>query len=351
MKKALKYLLYLILLIIVVLGGLILYATISDYKPDKETLVSESDAADVIRPDKELSLLLWNIGYCGLSKEMDFFYDGGKGVRTNRNQVMENIGAVGEFLIDNYMSDIFLFQEVDKKSKRSYRQNEVQIFGDLYSNYYKSYGKNYDVFFVPLPPTTPLGKVNSGLLTMSRYRAAKVTRHSFPGNYSWPMGLFMLDRCFMVSRYPVENGKTLLVINSHNSAYDDGNLRKQQMEYLKGFLLEEYEKGNYIIMGADWNQCPPGIRNTIEGYLFDNDNFMQIEKDYLPEGWTWLYDNEVPTNRRLQIPYDKEKTLITVIDFFLISPNIEAISIEGINLKFVNSDHNPVRIKVKLTDS
>ena len=57
MKKALKYLLYLILLIIVVLGGLILYATISDYKPDKETLVSESDAADVIRPDKELSFL------------------------------------------------------------------------------------------------------------------------------------------------------------------------------------------------------------------------------------------------------------------------------------------------------
>ncbi len=349
MKKAIKFILYFILLIVIVLGGLILYATLSDYRPEKEITISESDSANIIESNKEISLLIWNLGYCGLSKEMDFFYDGGKGVRTSEYQVMENIGAAGEFLIDNYQTDIFLLQEVDKKSKRSYRENEVQIFGDLYSNYYKSYGSNYDVFFVPLPPTSPLGKVKSGLLTMSRYRPAKVTRHSLPGDYSWPMRLFMLDRCFLVNRYPMDNGKTLLVINSHNSAYDDGNLRKQQMEYLREFLLDEYEKGNYILMGADWNQCPPGINNDMEGYLFDNEDFMQIENDFLSAGWRWLYDNEIPTNRRLQIPYDKNKTNITIIDFFLISPNIEAISVKGIDLKFINSDHNPVKLKVKLS--
>ena len=46
----------------------------------------------------------------------------------------------------------------------------------------------------------------------------------------------MLDRCFLVNRYPVSNGNELLMINTHNSAYDDGSLRKQQMDFLKDFL-------------------------------------------------------------------------------------------------------------------
>jgi hypothetical protein len=28
---------------------------------------------------------------------------------------------------------------------------------------------------------------------------------AFPGNYSWPMSLFMLDRCFLVNRYTLAN--------------------------------------------------------------------------------------------------------------------------------------------------
>lgn len=351
MKKAIKYFLYFILLIIVVLAGLILYATISDYKPEKEIVLFESDSSIAVNLETEIALMIWNIGYCGLSKDMDFFYDGGKQVRTSRIQLQENIGSVGEFLIDHYQTDFFLLQEIDRSSKRSYNENELEIFGNLYSNFHKSFAKNYDVFFVPMPVTSPMGKVNSGLLTMSRNVPKSSTRYSFPGNYSWPTGLFMLDRCFMVNRYNVEDGKELLIINSHNSAYDDGSLRKMQMEYLKEFLLDEYGKGNYIIMGADWNQCPPDMDKSFNNYLFDNVNFMEISEDYLSENWTWLFDNTVPTNRRLQIPFDKDKTLTTIIDYFLLSPNVEAISVKALDLKFVNSDHNPVRVKVKLIGS
>jgi len=351
MKKAFKYFLFLVLFIIVVLGGLILYATLSDYKPEKELVLFESDSSTVVKLDDEISLMIWNIGYCGLDKDMDFFYDGGKQVRSSKFQVQENIISVGEFLIDQYQTDFFLLQEIDRSSKRSYKENELEIFGNLYSNFHKSFAKNYDVFFVPLPPTSPMGKVNSGLLNMSRDEPKSSTRYSFPGNYSWPKGLFMLDRCFLVNRYNVEDGKELLIINSHNSAYDDGSLRKEQMDYLKEFLLKEYTNGNYIIMGADWNQCPPGLGKSYSGYLFDNVNIMEISEDYLPENWTWLFDNKVPSNRRLQIPFDKDKTLTTIIDYFLLSPNVEAITVEGLDLKFVNSDHNPVRAKVILTGS
>jgi len=46
--------------------------------------------------------------------------------------------------------------------------------------------------------------------------------------------------------------------------------------------------------------------------------------------------------------YDPATTTTTVIDVFLLSPNIKNVSVECINLDFENSDHNPVRIKVKL---
>ena len=348
MKKVFKYVSFALLAIIGCFALLLLYATISDYKPEEFELIFKSENPETIDSEKELSLMIWNIGYCGLSAEMDFFYEGGKQVRTTETQVKENIGSVGMYLIDNYSIDFFLLQEVDRSSKRSYKDDQVEIFGNLFGKYHKSYAKNYDVFFVPVPPTSPMGKVNSGLVTMSRYEPESVIRYAFPGNFSWPTKLFMLDRCFMVNRYTVDNGKELLIINSHNSAFDDGNLRKQQMEYLRAFVLDEYNKGNYIVIGADWNQCPLGINKKFDGYIFDNDAYMEIDKEYLPDTWTWLYDNTIPTNRRVKVPYDPEKCAITLIDYYLLSPNVEAIEVKGVDLKFVNSDHNPVKIKVKL---
>ena len=41
-------------------------------------------------------------------------------------------------------------------------------------------------------------------------------------------------------------------------------------------------------------------------------------------------------------------TTTTVIDFFLLSPNVETASVKCINLEFKNSDHNPVIITAKL---
>ena len=121
-------------------------------------------------------------------------------------------------------------QEEDLNSKRSYFANQVEAVGGLFGDYDAFVGINYDVFFVPIPIFEPMGKVKSGLFSLSRHAPVKVDRHSLPGNYSWPMKLFMLDRCFLVKRFPVSNGRELLVINTHNSAYDDGSLRKAQID-------------------------------------------------------------------------------------------------------------------------
>jgi endonuclease/exonuclease/phosphatase family metal-dependent hydrolase len=345
--KYLKYPLYLVLGLVFLFVLFVLYGTLSDYSPEEETLLYEQAKTPVFT-DSIFDIMIWNIGYCGLGHEMDFFYDGGEKVRSDEASVRSNLQQILEYTASMDSCDFFLFQEVDVKSKRSYRINQLETLAKQLEGYHTASATNYDVFFVPMPVNDPYGKVLSGIATMGRMEPLRSVRHSFPGNYAWPKGTFMLDRCFLVNRYPLAGDRQLLVVNTHNSAYDDGTLRKGQMDYLHEFLMEEYEKGNYIIVGGDWNQTPAGFQPEFEHNIFDTVQLSYIEKDYLPGEWTWLYDPTIPTNRRLAKPYDPVLSPTTVIDFYLLSPNIIPVDVQGVHLGFVPSDHQPVLASVRL---
>ena len=348
--KIIKSILKVIAILIVCFSLFLMYASLSDYKPELTEIIYESGNPDSINVTSNLNLMIWNIGYCGLSDDMDFFYDGGEQVRTSKKNVLENYEFVKSTLKSNDSLDFILLQEVDVKSKRSYYINELDSFNKILPNFKSFLGKNYDVKFVPSPITKPLGKVKSGLLSFSRFNPKSVIRYSFPGNYSWPVSLFMLDRCFLVKRFSTSNQKELIVINTHNSAYDDGSLKKQQMEYLKKFLLSEYEKGNYIIVGGDWNQNPPDVDYSDIKENSPTKRFVlnPIDANYLPDTWTWFYDPGTPTNRYLNAPYIKGKTITPIIDFYLMSPNIKSEIIRTLNFNFKYTDHQPVITVIKL---
>ncbi len=338
----------LLLIIILVAGfaGLITYALITDFKPQEKLTISTAGTS-AISDTSEFTLLTWNIGYCGLDRDMDFFYDGGTKVITTKPRCTQNLEAVKDFLGANADADFIFIQEIDKRSKRSYLMNEYDSILKVLSSYKGFFAVNYDVFFVPLPFSSPMGKVFSGLATLSKSEASSSIRYAFPGEYGFPKQLFMLDRCFIVNRYSLNNGKELLIINTHNEAFDKGNIRKAQMAYLKKFIEAEFSKGNYVITGGDWNQTPPGFRAAFDKNVADNTN-MNIPEGFMPEGWKWLFDNSNPSERNVVKAYDQASTPTTIYDFFLISPNIEAISVKCTNLGFKNSDHNPVKIKVRL---
>ena len=124
------------------------------------------------------------------------------------------------------------------------------------------------------------------------------------------------------------------------------------MEFLKEFLKKEALKGNYVLAGGDFNQTFPQVDESI---IKDNENkwFIpyQIEDDFLPEGYSFAVDPNVWTSRLLNQSYDPsdtENTYHFIIDGFLVSNNIEVISITGLDLGFVYSDHNPVALRFKL---
>jgi len=270
-------------------------------------------------------------------------------MRPSKDGVMANFQGISSTLAPFGDYDFILLQEVDRDSKRSYHQNQLESIGQVFSGCKTYFGVNYDVSFVPIPVSNPMGKVESGLMTLTEHVPTEVERYSFPGNYSWPVKLFMLDRCFLVARHPVSSGKELIIINTHNSAYDDGSLRTQQMDYLEDFLLAEYEMGNYVIVGGDWNQTPYGLIPELPSHQFDTINLSYIEKNYPAPEWTWAFDPGLPTNRRLEHPYNPTTSLTTIIDCYLLSPNIKLEKVKAIDTEFRFSDHQPVQLKARLS--
>ena len=333
MKKVLKVVLVIILVAIIYVGGNLIYGTLTDFKPPEEELIA-INAVNAQRPDSIIQILNWNIGYCGLGEESDFFYDGGSTVRMERSIVQKNLNGVMNTLKYYDEADIILLQEVDTLSKRSWRLNEYTDIGQILPEHNSSFTLNYNVNFIPIPFTDPMGKVMGGLATYNRFTVTNATRYQFPSSYAWPNSIYFLDRCFMVQRMPYRNVE-LVVINTHNSAYDDGSLKKAEMDYLKEFLKAEEQKGNYIIVGGDWNQHAPGTGDR------------QVPEQYL-DGWNWVYDTSYPTNRNLEKAYAAGETQTQVIDFFLCSPNVEAQQVNVINLDFKYSDHQPVLLTAKL---
>jgi len=153
-----------------------------------------------------------------------------------------------------------------------------------------------------------------------------------------------------MQRYKLPGQKELVLINLHNSAFSDADvLRQYELWMLRSFLLSEYDKGNYVIAGGDWNQNTPDYNAlTYKSGFNKKTGLPGIPADYLPKGWKYAHDTLLPTNRDVNTAYYHRLTPTTIIDFFITSPNIKVEQINVINCGFEFSDHQPVFMRVRL---
>lgn len=349
MKKVIKFFIWIVVAVVVLFGLFLVYITLTDYKPDKIIKLVENPNAETIKQDT-FDLMTWNIGYAGLGAEMDFFYDGGKKVRPTEKLSQKYLNGIKSFVKSTDSVDFWLLQEVDVNSRRSYHHNEVQEIENENTAFTPVFAMNYDVQFVPVPIYEPMGSVEGGILMLSKPVPEEAARYAYPLIASWPNKLFLLDRCFILEKFPMTNGKELLVLNTHNSAYVyDSALRLKELKIIKQKMLEEYAKGNYVIAGGDWNANPPLFKPSAD---YDGHRFVasvvKMNPDLFPHGWQWTFDSTAPTNRQNYQAFVKGENGTTTIDYFIVSPNIKVIQTKTIDLDFKYSDHNPVFIKISL---
>lgn len=352
-KKVFKIVLIVLGAVLLLAAGLILWLSVCEFKPADVTDVKVESNSQVgeFSPflDQELTVISWNIGYAGLGKDSDFFMDGGENVSSaDQDTVTASLlGIYKQLYTGDNQAGIYMLQEVDKNSARTYSMDESDCLG-IYNS---TYALNYSCPFVPYP-LPPIGRVNSGLLTTTMYDIDSSERISLPCPFDWPVSTANLKRCLLVSYLPIEGSSSkLVIVNLHLETYDDGEGKIAQTKQLREFIQSEYEKGNYVIAGGDFNQVFPG---GIEKYPNEHPELWEpgiITEDIMPEGWSLAYDLETPSCRLLNQPYDPEdieNTQYYVIDGFIISPNVELISVETLDAGFEFADHNPVQLKVKL---
>ncbi len=358
-----KILAGLLIVCVICIAGYIIYMQMNYYRIEDHTaLETGNNQEQILKAGETYTAVTCNIGFGAYGPDYSFFMDTGEmedGTRTagkygkaiSKESVETNTEKAAEAL-EKLNADFMLLQEVDVDADRSYHINQKETLMKRFGDYGNVFANNFRSAYLFYPFSDPHGAVEAGLLNFSRYEIAEAERRSYPVDNSFVTKFTDLDRCFSVMRLPVEGGKQLVLVNNHMSAYDEGGLiRAQQLELLNSVMEEEYEAGNYVIVGGDFNHAlgeavaegfpskqkfPAWVSILTQEEMAEGIRIVQAENEL-----------EVPTCRGADIPYTKGVNFTTVVDGFLVSDNVKATA-ENVDTDFGYSDHNPVLLRFEL---
>lgn len=307
----------------------------------EDAAVNRAGAADVTSVD-ELKVVTWNVGYAGLGKESDFIFDLGEQRRPlSAALVTKNIDGISRQL-EALDMDIFLLQEVAEPSWSTYGIDVLAAVRRALPNYDWTFGADVNTRFVPKPWNIQVGNA-----VFSRIRPSRAERRGLPLEPDFQLGVFR--KGYRMHIIGIDAERSWVIINIHLSTFDseEEDVRGKQVAELLAFAQKEFQSGNHVVIGGDWNlrlaenEFP---NTTDERYKFWIRDFPE---DVVPKGWSWAVDATTATVRTAYKPYVEGENYILTIDGFLVSPNVSVIDVAGIDLNFEHSDHNPVQAKFR----
>ena len=348
-------------LVIIVLSYVI-YISCQYYRIEDNKIYTDeidNNKQETVVVGKEYSITTYNIGFGAYNHDFSFFMDQGKMLNgktvkgkqskaASKDIVLTNTrGAIKE--ITNLNPDFAFFQEVDTNSTRSFRVNQFKMLQESLTKMASVHISNFHSAYLFYPILDPHGLVNSGIATFSKYKIDKVIRKSLEITDAFPSKFFDLDRCFSASYLKTNHDNYLVIVNVHLSAYDEGGIyRKKQLQQLNSFLETEYQKGNYVVCSGDFNHDIANSMNLFETKQEKPEWVYVLNNDDLNENFNFATNNNIPTCRSTDIPYEKNVNYTVVLDGFIVSKNIDVRMIENIDTNFEYSDHNPVYMKFVL---
>lgn len=343
-------------LAVVLVLGYVAYLFAADHRvEDMLPLEVRGNASAVAETGVRYRAMSYNIGFGAYEPDFSFFMDGGKyGRAFSRERVEVNTAAMAE-LAAAREHDIYFFQEVDRDGVRSYHVDQSAVLTEAMPGCSSVWAENWDSPYFIVPFRQPHGSNLTGLLQFSSFRVEDALRRSLPRE-TGVMRIVDLDRCYSVSRVPVENGRELVLYNCHLSAYtSDGSIAVSQLQMLLEDMAAEYRAGNYALCGGDFNI----------DLLGDSSQYFAVSgADY---SWNRPFPKEllegtgiclaapldeaapVPTCRGTDTPIEPGM-FVTVLDGFLVSENITVESSLPLDTGFAYSDHNPVELTFRLED-
>ena len=330
--------------------GYVIYVLVDYYRIEDDLELDILNGSETAVPSgRELKIMTYNIGFGAYTPEFSFFMDGGESSRAfSRESVEMAIEGVCE-LLERENADIIMLEEVDERATRSHGFNQRAFFENRFLEYDCLFAVNYDSPYLFYPFNSPHGSSLAGMLTMSRFNIAGSVRKSLPVETSL-MKLVDLDRCYSVSRLPVDNGKELVLYTVHLSAYtSDGTIATEQLKLLIDDMRAEYEKGNYAVCGGDFNKDLLGDSSKYFGVSGEEYTWAQpIPSELLADsGLTVVAPSNAPSCRNADAPYHEGQFVLTV-DGFIVSDNVSVGEYRTVDTDFAYSDHDPVVMTITL---
>ncbi len=355
MKKRIKIFLItvlsVLLTVVLVVFGYVGYLFL-DYErlPDHLNLYVSDGSEQKVTKGETLTVVSYNIGFGAYESDYGFFMDGGsQSWAWSKERLVKNLENI-ESLLVNEGADFLFLQEVDEDATRSYHVNERTFFTEAFAETDAVWAENWNSSFLLYPFNQPHGSTKAGLLTISNRNISSAVRRSLP--IETGVTKFVdLDRCYSKSEVELtESDRQLVLYNVHLSAYtSDGKIAVEQLELLIEDMQGEYQKGNYVVCGGDFNKDLLGDSSKYFGISGEGYTWAQSFPTELLEGkGLTLFvgsDEEtlIPSCRNADGPYYEGQFVITV-DGFVVSKNIKVEKTEVIDTGFAFSDHNPVKM-------
>lgn len=286
-----------------------------------------------------LSVLTWNIGYAGLGKDADLFTDNGRSLRALPAQEIASAAQGIATWLATRSADVICVQENADAGFLTRKVAVRRIIDHALVNRQAVFWSDMKTVFVPRAL-----KLNHGMSVHSRVRLAQCRAELLPEDNTYHLGVLKKHYGMLISRLKREDcARDWVVINVHLSAYDDGGqTRRSQVQRVMEIAHKAYDAGDFVVIAGDWNMrlsATDFAHKTAQENLFWVRDFPH---EFLPQGWRVVIDKETPTVRSLNAAFRPDHSYTTIVDGFVISPNVDLVQISTAPMGFNWTDHHPV---------
>lgn len=296
-----------------------------------------------------LTVATWNVGYAGLGAADDFVGDGGGQVRPPRATLHGNLrGIVDTTQAELSDVDVVLLQEVATPSFVTHR---VDVEHTLRSALRAPrYDLAVDLAVRGLPAA--IGGTRVGNATASRVDVEEAHTHPLPLEPFRAVVYRHHHRALVTLLRSAPRQPGWVVMNVHLSAFDRGaKVRVAQLQEVLALCARLAQAGHAVVLGGDFNLelADPGLVHKTPDETIAWVHPFPV--DLLPHGFRIAAPDRVPTVRSVDAPYTPGVTWAGVIDGFVVSPGVEIVRVEALDLDFRHADHQPVVATFRRSDN
>lgn len=329
---------------------------------------SDSSSFEELEVNKEYELTSQNIMYAIADYNFSSFLEKNRLLDSKKPNRGKSATGVSKEAVENNLShlinnslnysDVSLFQNVDEKSSRSFRVDQISAILKKANSQDSAFLVDTSFKYFPYPIFNPIGRAVSGKLITTNFEISSAESLDLPKKPTIFNQFFEQSyNCEIVKMKVSQSDKQLVIFNVNLSSSDSEDVLVNQMKTVFKRMQEESEKGNFVIAGGSFNLSPDNSVELLKGKQEPTPSFYSLNTELIPAGFKLVnpfnVTKKIGTVRDASIPLKREEKEIVnnqvVADYFFVSNNIEANSkIESSDFQF--STHNLVKLKFKLNE-